>query len=61
MRRFVPLLLLRVGRIGDSAAVPALIETLKEKDWHVYHSAAEALKQIGTPEAMKAVEGKKNR
>lgn len=40
-----------------TTAVPELIKTLKDEDWANSHQGVvEALKQIGTPEAMKAVE-----
>lgn len=43
---------------GDSqakAAVPDLIEALKDEDEHVREDAAQALEKINTPEARKAL------
>ena len=47
-----------MGRIGPAAkdAVPALIIALGDKFFPVRKAAAKALRKIGTPEAMKAVE-----
>ncbi len=49
-----------LGEIGESAkaAVPALIKALGDENGYgnVYRTAAWALGEIGTPEAMKAVE-----
>ena len=42
-----------LGQIGE-AAVPALISLLQDPEVHVRTSAARALVQIGTPEAVKA-------
>jgi HEAT repeat protein len=38
------------------AAVPALIQALQDPDWNVRLNAAEALWNIGTPEAKAAAE-----
>jgi len=46
----------RLGKIGDAFALPALMEALKDKDNAVREKAAEALRLIGTPEALKEVE-----
>ena len=47
-----------LGAIGESAkdAVPALTLAFQDLDPEVRQYAAEALMQIGTPEALKAVE-----
>ena len=46
-----------LGRIGGGAvdAVPALIQLLQDQSSDVRLNAAVALKNIGTPEALKAV------
>jgi HEAT repeat protein len=49
-----------LGRIGSAAAVPELIRLLKDEETGLYSSricdvAAEALRKIGTPEALAAV------
>lgn len=44
-----------LGRIGDPAAVPMLIENLTHPNPWVREAAVDALKEIGTPEALKAV------
>jgi len=43
-----------LGKIKDAAAVPALVDALRDEQ--VCNAAAEALERIGTPEAMAAVE-----
>ena len=43
-----------LGQIGKDA-IPALIQSLQDQDFRVSASAAEALVQIGTPEALEAV------
>ena len=43
------------------AAVPALINALKDKDRSIHVFAAEALKKIPTPEALKALEELKHK
>ena len=45
-----------IVRIGDPS-VPKLIETLADERWGVYSTSFDLLKRIGTPEAMKAIEG----
>ena len=51
-----------LGQIGEPAknAVPALVKALHDEDEDVRFEAVSALKKIGTPEAMKAVEGDEN-
>jgi HEAT repeat protein len=45
-----------LGQIGDEKAVPGLIEALHdEHDPEVRKAAREALKRIGTPEALDAI------
>jgi HEAT repeat protein len=48
-----------LGKIGDKKAVPALIECLsnKENDQYLRKEAAIALKHIGDPAALAAIEG----
>jgi len=50
--------MLSLSKIGEPA-MPMLIEALNHEDQLVSNSAAYALKQIGTSEAIKAVEGSK--
>ena len=45
-----------LGKIGDPAAVPMLIENLTHPNPWVGKAAIDALKEIGTPEALKAVQ-----
>jgi HEAT repeat protein len=47
-----------LGVIGEPAkrAVPVLIKALSDEHWDVQAQAAHALKEIGIPEAMTAVE-----
>ena len=45
-----------IVRIGEPS-VPKLIETLADERWGVYSTSFDLLKRIGTPEAMKAIEG----
>jgi len=45
-----------LGKIGDPAAVPMLIENLTHQDQWVGEAAIDALKKIGTPEALKAAQ-----
>jgi HEAT repeat protein len=52
---------LALGKLGDTRAVPALIERLsdmKDDGWsdHVCDAVTYALRKIGTPEALAAVE-----
>lgn len=44
-----------LGTIGDVEAIPALLEALKDVE-SVAQSARRALKAIGTPEALKAID-----
>ena len=44
-----------LGRIGDAAAVPALIDAMADEDAGVSSNAVFALQQIGTPEALAAI------
>lgn len=46
-----------LGAIGDPAAVPALTKVLTDEHWWPRSWALEALRGIGTPEAMRAAEG----
>lgn len=46
-----------LGKIGTPTAVDALINALRDENQYVRLHAERALKQIGTPEAIKAVEG----
>ena len=45
-----------LGKIGDPAAVPMLIENLTYRNSQVGKAAIDALKEIATPEALKAVQ-----
>ena len=45
-----------IVRIGEPS-VPKLIKTLTDKRWLIYSTSFDLLKRIGTPEAMKAIEG----
>ena len=45
-----------LGAIGDSATVPALTEVLADEHWWLRRWAGEALRNIGTPEAIEAAE-----
>ena len=47
---------LRLGNIGAKDAVPTLISLLQDQDETVRKDATKALRKIGTPEALKAVE-----
>ena len=55
VRRRAALVLVKIGPEAK-AAVPALIDALKDKDKDVRSNAAEALGEINTPEARKALE-----
>lgn len=44
-----------LGKIGNPAAVPMLIENLTHRNPRVREAAIDALKEIATPEALKAV------
>jgi HEAT repeat protein len=45
-----------LGRLGDARAVEPLIAALGDEDWDTCAWAAEALRRIGTPEALAAFE-----
>ena len=45
-----------IVRIGEPS-VPKFIETLADERWLIYSTSFDLLKRIGTPEAMKAIEG----
>jgi HEAT repeat protein len=50
-----------LGQLGDPAAVNDLIEAMNDKDDpNVRKAAAQALRLIGTPEALAAAAGKAN-
>ncbi len=44
-----------LGRLGDPAAVPAVLPLLADEDWGVRRDAAKALSTLGTPAAIKAL------
>jgi len=46
-----------LGRIGEAAALPALIDALGDEDINVASAAAEALGMLGLPEAVPALAG----
>jgi HEAT repeat protein len=45
-----------LGKIGDPRAVSALAEALGDGEGPVRHEAARALRRIGAPEALRALE-----
>ncbi|MDQ1251123.1 MAG: hypothetical protein QG646_192 [Euryarchaeota archaeon] len=45
-----------LGKIGDYSVVPALIQALSDKNGWLTDHAVSALREIGTPEAIKAIE-----
>lgn len=45
-----------LGRLKAQKAVPHLVAALRDRDKYVAHSAAGALRKIGTPEAKKALQ-----
>ena len=49
-----------LGHIGDIVAVPALRVSLQDAHSLVRYYVVEALKQIGTPEAIKAAQASQN-
>ncbi len=57
-RDYIPIRTIKdaIVRIGEPS-VPKLIETLTDKRWPFYTKSFHLLKRIGTPEAMKAIEG----
>ncbi len=46
-----------LGQIGDAAAVPGLIDALRDENSGVRLEAAEILKEFNTPEAREALKG----
>jgi HEAT repeat protein len=45
-----------LGQLGDARAVKPLIARLNDNYWNVRSAAAKALRAIGTPEALAALE-----
>jgi HEAT repeat protein len=48
-----------LGRIGGKDAIQALAQALKSKNWELEWAARDALKRIGTPEALEILKRKK--